>query len=287
MRDWVEKLTEAIAGQLEDGIRLTPDELHYLESMTGLSTAADLEQELKVKDSAETCSLMELFFFPDEARQCGLEPIIEKADPEGTHVSRVQKALCSKQLHARLIFPDGTMTGHLPVPQDAVCAYVRRLNLLRSIDQSVAEAVYDHIKDRHEVLRVRVLLRNSRIVFFPPVISFLCDFFRIMPEKSQNWPEALTQAVGVLESAGAGTNLYTAFMDQKRQCAEMIRRGENTARELKQLPVEAMIMRGTSIACMGADEARRKMAIFDEIAINIFGQTEITEFTDQPVTITM
>jgi hypothetical protein len=72
-------------------------------------------------------------------------------------------------------------------------------------------------------------------------------------------------------------------MDQKRHYAEMIRKAENASEQLKQVPVEALIMRGTSIATIGGDEARTRMALIDETAIYVFGQTEIDEFPGPPL----
>jgi hypothetical protein len=288
MKDWLEKLTNAIAGQLGDKIFIKPDVFHYLESATGVNTAAGLEQQLKGADSSEICTLLELIFFPDKDQQCEIEPILENAVPEKKHVNLIKETLSGRQITTRFIFPDNTMTGPIPVPVDAIDAYIRRLNLAQTIDKTVGKAICNHINDRRQALEIRVILRKSRIKFTSPVVSFLCDFFRIMPAKSQNLTASLTEALAVLESGPADMDIiYCALMNQKRLYAEIIRRQENTSGQLRQIPVEALIMRGASIGAMGGDEARKKMSIIDEIAINIFGQTQFVEYSDNPVTISI
>lgn len=283
MQDISEKLAQAVLQQLEAGIVLSRQVVHYLESMTGASSARDLEPELESGDDAELCSLLELIFYPDREGQCAIEPLLEKEQPAGKDINRLQQILCEKEIHTRLIFPDNTITKAIPVPRESLLSYVRRLKLGRPMDDQVVSAINQHIADRRDALLARVMLRNSRIAFLPQVVSFLCDFFRIMPQKAQNWKASLELAIPLLESAAADTDIYTRLMNQKRHYAEMIRRAENASEQLKQVPVEALIMRGTSIASIGEDEARNRMAIIDETALCVFGRTEIDEFPGPPL----
>jgi len=283
MQDITEKLAQAVLQQLEAGIVLSREVMHYLESMTGVSTARDLEPELESGDDSELCSLLELIFYPDREGQCAIEPLLERMEPAEDDINRLQQSLCEKNIHTLLIFPDNTMTKAIPVPRDSLMTYIRRLKLSRRMDDQVVSAINQHIADRRDVLLARVMLRNSRMVFLPQVVSFLCNFFRIMPEKAQDWKASLELAIPLLESAAPDTDIYTRLMDQKRHYAEMIKRAENASEQLKQVPVEALIMRGTSIASIGEDEARTRMALIDETALYVFGQTEIDEFPGPPL----
>ncbi|MCA1785398.1 MAG: hypothetical protein LC657_05380, partial [Desulfobacteraceae bacterium] len=246
-------------------------------------SARDLEPELESGNDSELCSLLELIFYPDREGQCAIEPLLEKVEPAEDDINRLQQNLCEKNIHTRLIFPDSTMTKAIPVPRDSLLSYIRRLKLSRHMDDQVVSAVNQHIADRRDVLLARVMLRNSRIVFLPQVVLFLCIFFRIMPEKAQDWKASLELAIPLLESAAPDTDIYTRLMDQKRHYAEMIRRAENASEQLKQVPVEALIMRGTSIASIGEDEARIRMALIDETALYVFSRTEIDEFPGPPL----
>lgn len=283
MQDITEKLAQAVLQQLEAGIVLSREVVHYLESMIGVSTARDLEPEIESGDDAEVCSLLELIFYPDQEGQCAIEPLLETMEPAEDDINRLQQNLCEKNIHTLLIFPDNTMTKAIPVPRNSLMTYIRRLKLSRHMDDQVVSAINQHIADRRDVLLARVMLRNSRIVFLPQVVSFLCTFFRIMPEKAQDWKASLELAIPLLESAAPDTDIYTRLMDQKRHYAEMIRRAENASEQLKQVPVEALIMRGASIATIGGDKARTRMALIDETALYVFGQTEIDEFPGPPL----
>ncbi|MBS0014204.1 MAG: hypothetical protein KFF46_09540 [Desulfobacterales bacterium] len=283
MQDITEKLAQAVLQQLEAGIVLSRQVVHYLESMTGASSARDLEPELEAVDDSELCSLLELIFYPDREGQCAIEPLLEKEQPAEDDINRLQQILCEKDIHTRMIFPDNTMTKAIPVPRDSLLSYVRRLKLSRHIDNQVASAINQHIADRRDVLLARVMLRNSRIAFLPQVALFLCNFFRFMPQKAKDWKACLELAIPLLESATPDTDIYTVLMNQKRHYAEMIRRAENASEQLKQIPVEALIMRGSSIACIGEDEARARMGRIDETALYVFGQTEIDENQGPPL----
>lgn len=285
MEKAVGQIAREIKNQLESGVRLTPGMLHYLESVLAVATAGDLHRQLARGDTSETGTLLELVFFPDESVQIRLEPLLEGGGLDEDRAEALRSRLCDEKIHTRLYFPDNTATQTFRLPGAVVDRYVRRLNLARKLDPQVTDAICRHLSDRKQGLCVRVRLRNCRFAFQPNIVAFLCAFLAAMPPGAPDYMDCLDLGLELLEGAGPQADIYDVLMHQKRVYAEMIRRAREGEKRLRHRPIEALIMQGTSISCVSEDATRSKMARIDEIALRVYGKTEMPELAEQPVTL--
>ncbi|MFO7932171.1 MAG: hypothetical protein R6U97_12290 [Desulfosalsimonas sp.] len=271
------QITNRIQDLFDKGIRLGSDVVHYIESVAGAAGADELLEFLEDEETCDSQSLYQLIFYPGESDQLLFEPLIEAGSVSRQDIQDIERHLASKKILTRLIFPDETTTTQIRIPEDALCMYIRRLNLDRRIPAEVAEAVSLHAAGHHLGLRLRVRLRNSRFGFGENIVSFLCSYLKRMPVESEQDMEQASWMIGFLDQAGAQTDIYAALMEEKHRTAEMIRQAASSEKRLTTQPVEALIMQGVSIPCISADEAAGRINTIDRIALAVFGKTEAVE----------
>ncbi len=73
---------------------------------------------------------------------------------------------------------------------------------------------------------------------------------------------------------GPDKDLYTALMETKHQCAEMLRQAEKNKTDLEKEPVEALMMKGATIAAVNVEAVRVTIDQVDQMALKMFGKTE-------------
>jgi hypothetical protein len=79
IQDYQDRLLTRIVGALENGGRLTDATLAYIETALFPPAADRLIALLTDESDCERDSLLDLIFFPDQAVQIELEPLLETA----------------------------------------------------------------------------------------------------------------------------------------------------------------------------------------------------------------
>ncbi|MGM0452286.1 MAG: hypothetical protein ACQERN_03870 [Thermodesulfobacteriota bacterium] len=273
----IKPFAEAIGALLTDGIGLTGDVLHYLNSVAGVQSPDELETLLTGAEDCDGQSLYELIFFPDETQQIQIEPWTANAAFTAAEVNGLIERLRKSNVEATLHFPESEGSCRIHVPADAVSMFIRRLHLDRPIDSQVDTAMAGHIESRAMYLRLRVKLRNARFAFSADTSSFICGFVAHIAEDDPDFTALFDFAVDTLERIAPETDIYLALMDRKRHCGEMIRKARQNDQNLRQLPVEALILKGINISCINIDDAYRQMEFIDRISLAVFGKTELAE----------
>lgn len=271
------QIAKTIQDLFDNGIRLGKDVVHYMESVAGAAGPDELLEFLEDEQNCDSQSLYQLIFYPGERDQLLVEPLIQNGSVSRQDIQDIERNLAYEKIRTRLIFPDETTTPRIRIPEDALCMYVRRLNLGRSIPAEIAEAISLHAAGQSLGLRFRVMLRNSRFGFGENIVSFLCNYLKRMPVKSEQDMEQASWIIDFLDQAGAETDIYAALMEEKHRTAEMIRQAASSEKRLTTQPVEALIMQGVSIPCISADEAAARINTIDRIALAVFGKTEAVE----------
>lgn len=271
------QLAVAIETLLTDGIRLSADVLHYLDTAMGIRTPEALEQVVAAPDDCEAESLCELVFFPDEVQQVRLEPLLEGADFTKDDIDKLADDLARAGTEAVLIFPDDTGTVRLPVSEAALRQFISRLKIDRKIDGRLAKAIDQGFAETEARLFLRVALRNARFVFSDKAVGFMNVFLSHIAPETPDFMELFVFCCDTLERIGLNEDIYDALMARKRHNLEMIRQVRKSEQQLKQQPVEALMMKGISISCIGVDEARRQIGWIDRISMAIYGKTEVLD----------
>ncbi len=268
------KLIKQLVDILSGEINLSRDVIHYIDSTLAPASGDQLVEFLMDPDNCEAETAVELIFFPDEAMQEKIEPILAQTGFSPEDQTEIANLLCSKNLQVKLCFPDHQSKVPLTVPESAIRQLIARLQLHRRINPQVSEVIDRFITDTRAARRVRVKLRNARIEQSGKQADFLCSLVQTLYGKSDEFWNSLDFAIDLMEQTDPEADMYEALMAHKQFLIKAIRTAEKNQRALQSNTVEALIMRGINISSVNTEEARNSIDRIDRISISIYGKTE-------------
>lgn len=268
------EIADRIEGRLKKGVRLGGEVVHYIESVAGVKDPNELFHQLEDSESCDSQSLYELVFYPAEADQIELEPILESETLEPQDTQTINSRLISKKISTEIIYPDESSTPPIRIPENTLRQYVQRLNLTRRIPEKLADSINSNLHDRSAALRLRVWIRNTRFGLRENIVSFLCTYMEQLPVETREDLEQLAWTLDFLDQTRGKTDIYSALMEEKQRISDMIRQASESDKRLSRLPVEAIIMQGVNIPSLSSEKAMKRVRMIDTIAISIFGKTE-------------
>lgn len=273
----IRQLVEEIKRLTSDGIRTGDKTLFFIESTFGNAGPEFLAPFLCGSDDAEAETLFELIFFPDEDFQFHLEPHIASDAFSPADAEIVTERLVKEKWAPQIILPGDVKIQTGIIPTAAIRQFVCRLNIARHIDSRVSRSITTRFSDDGSVRRSRVRLRNGRFPFHPRAVAFLCDFFSRLPGSDADVLSLLELAVELLDHTGDDTDIYSALMDRKRHCLRMLRQAEKCEKDMREQPMEALMLRGAAITSVDTQSLLRQMAAIDRIGLAIYGKTDPAE----------
>lgn len=268
-----------VAGAVEElfkkGVYLSGEMVHHLDSAFGIDGPEAFLQALSPPLDAEAESICEMVLFPDEAQQAALEPVFEEvlieSEPEKAALA---DSLAIKGLKTAVYFPGAGYPVEIEIPGSAMTRFITRLRPERRIDRRVARAIRENVHSQSTATALKVKLRNARFAFEENRVSSICHFLSSIDAGEPDFMDLFMLLCRICETMDANKDLYTALMKAKRQCAEMIRLAGKSKAALQKEPVEALMMRGVTIAAIDEEAVRRQIAHIDRIAMALFGETE-------------
>jgi hypothetical protein len=268
------KLMQALRDILSGDIHLSASVVHYMDSTLAVTSGEELAHALSDPDNCEAETAIELIFFPDEAIQEKLEPILSEIRLTEADVSEIVRYLSQQNLQARLCFPDLRGQAILPVPDAAIHKMAARLRMTRSIPGQMADAIDATLPDTHSANLTRVKLRNARIAQSANQIDFLCKLIRGLGQQLEDFWQLLDLAIDLLEQTEPQADMYDALMAHKQFLIKTIRAAEKNQQALASNTVEALIMKGINVSAIDVGAAREKIDQIDRISIAVYGRTE-------------
>ena len=271
----IQKLADAIEATLGQGIYLSKGTAHFMESTCGIAHPADLARALTLPLDAEAESICEMIFYPDEVQQMRLEPAAQECGAlSGEERTMVEEMIAAGSVEAGIFFPGIDTPASIPIPGEAAARFVRRLGLDRQIDPGILSTVHERAGSPHRASALAVRLRNARFAFSENRRLSLEAFLIRMDAEDPEFMDLFDMLCRVLDAVDDRDELYDALMDRKRRCVEMIQRAEKNRKDLEKQPVEALMMRGMSIAAINEGETKREIHQIDRIAMCLYGRTE-------------
>lgn len=271
----IQKLADAMEAVLGQGIYLSKETAHFMESTCGILQPADLTRALSQPLNFEAESICEMIFYPDKIQQERLEPAVQECgalSPEERDM--VEEMLAARSIEAGIFFPDIDIPASIPIPGGAAARFVRRLGLDRQIDPGILSAVHERAGSQRRAAALAVRLRNARFAFTENRRLSIEAFLTRMDGDDPEFMDLFDMLCRVLDAMDDREDLYDALMDRKRRCVEMIQMAEKNRKDLEKQPVEALMMRGMSIAAVNEEETKHEMHQIDRIALCLYGQTE-------------
>lgn len=210
-----ELLAEEIAGMLREGIKLSSDALHFIDSTFSNPSPQELVNILEDKSDCERDALVELIFFPDESIQVRLEDLLESLDLGKKEVQRVHELLLQKERRTTVYFPNAAKPLILQMPRSAVDPFLTRLNISNRLDDALVEVIHKNISENARA-QAKVKLRNVRKILTGPKLHFLTAFFEDMNTSDNELIECLELVLDILDDLEANANIFSGLMARKR-----------------------------------------------------------------------
>jgi hypothetical protein len=275
-------LEEVLRRYMADGITLTEDVLSFMAATFGDASVATLQMLLSDESSAERDSLLDLVFFPDQALQLAIEPVLERYGLTEEDVRFLAARLKAAPIATGLRFPGVADDVPTVMPVFLVDAFLARLNLpwqpaatlwdvMAHLDTRLVSPMNDREDGR---LRLRVHLRNVGLRQTPAQVLLLCDFFERLPLGDKDFVDKLEFMLVFLKEHEKATHFYQALMDRKKFLVRHLLKNRRSTELAARMNMETRIMAGVRPSYFDVQAAERALDLIDRIAMAVFGRTE-------------
>jgi hypothetical protein len=274
-----ELLADEIKAIISEGIDLSEDVVHYIDSTFSNPTIDELQAILADDTNCEGDTLMELLFFPDETIQVRLEEMLEQCRPQKEDEDKIITYLCQDPLLVTFHFIDDRGALKLPIPEDVIRQFLVRLGISKHLEVNLRESIHNY-GDLQNANRFKVKIRNSRFSSSESKTEFLCRFFEKIGARSNDIFECLGFVLDFLDEIKNDSDMYRALMAKKKFYFISLQKAKKMDARLEKHNIETLLMQGERVALIDQVDARKKMQIIDRISRAVFGKTE---YFDQPV----
>jgi len=267
------QLTDEIRKILGNGITLSSEVIHYINSTFSNPTTPELQTILHDDSNCEKDSLMELLLFPDEPMQLQLEALLERLHFQEADEKSVLDCLLQEPVQVAIRFPADRGSLHLMVTEDVACQFISRLNISNHLNPDLLEAL-NHYDDETISNRIKVKMRNSRFSPADEKIKFLCLFFEKFDARDKDIFECLDFVLSFLDEPTIDNDIYRTLMAKKKFYFRSLQKAKQLETQLQKHNMETLLAQGKRIVLIDPRDARKKMGIIDRISRAVFGKTE-------------
>jgi hypothetical protein len=272
----MQKTADRIVEILNHGIRLDEQALHFIQSTFDLFGPDDIQRAMENEGADESQVLVELIFFPDEAKQAQLEPVLDAFGLMPSEVRALHDRVKNAVRFLRVDWPDLSCGFFVEVSDFALEQFLARLKLTKTLAPSLL-AVMDRCLPGKANLSARVKLRNSRIDFSERNVLWLETFFEAYALFEDAFDPLTAFALGFLEDSAQEKNLYQALTGLKKRCFSAMEKNAGFEASLRRFNMETLILQGKRASGMSTDTAREKMGMIDRICLALYGGAEYLE----------
>ena len=261
---------------LENGGRLTEAILDYIDAALFSPDPARLAAFLSGNTDSQRDSLLDLIFYPDQAVQIDLEPLLEAARFSAEDEKQIHDRLVARVIRARVNMPDGRQLVRIRVPDFIKSQYLSRLNISWHLDPHVAAAIEKGLPASMRPI-VKVRLRNAGICSASGRRDFLGRFFQRMTPSDSDYLACLDLVLPLLESAGKAAEVYDLLVEHKRSLFRSLQHARRFETLLGRSNMETLMLQGVRSPHVAQDDLMRHMRLIDLICFKIYGTTESIE----------
>ena len=265
------------------GGQLTHAILTYIETALFFPEPDRLANFLSDDTDCERDSLLDLIFYPDEAVQIDMEPLLEAARFSVDDENALQDRLIAHAVKAPVNMPDGRHLAYIQVPDFIKSQYLERLNLSWQMDPCVAAAIDSGVSAALGPI-VKVRLRNAGICNTSGQWVFLCRFFQRMMDSDPDYLACLDLVLSIPDTAGEGIDGYDLLVEHKRSLFRSLQQARRFEALLAQSNMETLMLQGVRAPHVSRKALMHHMRLIDLICFGIFGKTEAIDLPmEEPV----
>lgn len=267
-------LLERIIASLERGGRITAPVLDYIEASLFVPDSERLSQFLSDDNDSERDSLLDLIFYPDEALQLALEPLLGAARCSLGDEAALRERLMAQPIDAMVRLPDNRPLVRIRLPGFIKSRFLARLNIAWPLDPEVAAAIDAGVSPPLQ-LAVKVRLRNAALSFSAHRQRFLRHFFERMADSAPEYLDCLDLVLPMLASAKRDTDAFDLLVERKRSLFRSLQQARRFEVLLNQSNMETLMLQGVRPPAASCDDLQREMRLVDLICAGTYGKTEV------------
>ncbi|BBO90284.1 hypothetical protein DSCOOX_34640 [Desulfosarcina ovata subsp. ovata] len=271
--DPLNDLFPRLVSALEHGGRLTRAILDYIGATLFDPSPRRLAAFLADDDDSERDSLLDLIFYPDEAFQIHLEPLLAASPVTPEDEAALKRRLLERKIQLTIRLPDKRPLTHLVLPVFIKSQYIERLKLSWQLDGPVAAAIASGVSPAR-VPMVRVRLRNNGLRVQKRGRQFLCRFFECMPDDEPDYLACLDLVLPLLERARGDADFYDPLVNHKRELFRTLQQARRFETLMRQSNMEMLMLQGVRAPHADSGQLLEQMRLIDRICLGVFGHTE-------------
>jgi hypothetical protein len=265
----LQAMTRWMQHVLENDIRLDAALRDHLEATFGSPDPSDV---LADPTSSEAASFLELLFFPDDAIHLDFERRWgEERFSEGDEARLVQ-SLERAAVTAAIEPPSGGVPLEIEVPDYALAAFVRRLNLTWRPPVALLEMVPGTVA-AEDVWPVRARLRRIRVAWHPGQIALIERFLARFPRAERDHEACFDLLAAMLAELGPTEAPFDFLVARKYRFFQNLCKIERFERLLQRSNMETLMLQGNRAAHGSKAQWREQMRLVDRLCRQLYGQT--------------
>jgi hypothetical protein len=262
---WIETL-------FQEGVVVDAAACDFIDATLSNPSADELAALVTGPSNPERDTLCELLFFPDEAMQVRLEPLLERNAYAEEDARIVAEAIGRRSPEVTLRFEDRRAPLRVRFPTEAAESFVGRLNITVRIDPWLRRRIEAWVASGLQVV-VKVTLRNARRMPGKNQRDFLCDYI----QKQATDPEFLADLsflLGVMEEFDESCDMYRSLNEKKRAVAVHLIKQQRFEARLKNETMETLLAGGERFPYVDKAAVLETIDRIDRICIGLWGRTE-------------
>jgi hypothetical protein len=256
-----------------EGITLSRDVLHYIDSTFSNPSIKELKEIICDETNCEKDSLVELIFSPDESIQTQLEDLLENQNYQKKDEKKLLNCLYLKKQQATIHFPNSKGLLKLTMSNSATDQFISHLNITSKLDKRLFDAIQMYVCEKSRNY-VKVKMRNSRKRLTENKIGFMCAFFKNLKIKNNGNLKCLKYILDFFDELQDDEDIYSALMDKKNLYSQNLQKAVKYEEQLKKSNMETLILQGIRIPFVSKEDALKKIQIIDRISLAVFGKIE-------------
>lgn len=270
-----QRLAEAIRERFAEGIELGEPVHHFIESSLSDAAPETVAEVLESPEDFGAEPLMELIFFPEEADQLRLEPLLESEFFEPGDGERVVSRLADPPLTARLGLSWTGAAFTVSVPPWVIGEYLRRLCIQWRGDAEILSAL-DRFLDPETARRFRVTMRNARFQASERTRPFLVHFLERFAGTPADLRDAFAFLLGFLPGVPGDQPIYGALLDRKRRAQKALSLAQDAETRREKSNMEILLLQGFRASHVDVPAVERELELLDQIFYAVFGRAPAT-----------
>ena len=279
---WQPLLLPVVAA-LEAGGQISAEVIDYIASALFEPESDRLAAFLSDDGDSERDSLLDLIFYPDQALQLTLEPLLAAAGCSAADEAALGDRLMNTTIDALVRLPDGRPLVSVRLPDFIKSQFLARLNITWQLDPDVAAAIASGVSQVLQ-LPVTVRLRNAAFDFTGNHCRFLCRLFEHLTDRGPGVMECLEVVLPLLTADSAGSHGYDLLAERKRSLFRSFQQAGRFEKLLRRSNMETLMLQGIRPPAASADDLQRQMGLIDRICLQTYGRTEtIVAPMEQPL----